>query len=183
VVLRTLLLIVPLALDTFAVAAAIGMAGLPHRERLRVSLIFAGFEMLMPLVGFAAGRALGSAIGDVADYLAIAVLVGVGASMLRSGEEDEAGAVNAAARVHGLAVIGLGLSISLDELAIGFTIGLLGLPILLIVVLIGLQAFIAAQLGHRLGARLGEHVAEGAERLAGIALVALGVALLVQQVT
>jgi putative Mn2+ efflux pump MntP len=136
----------------------------------------------MPLVGFAAGLALGSAIGDVADYLAIAVLVGVGASMLRSGEEDEAGAVNAAARVHGLAVIGLGLSISLDELAIGFTIGLLGLPILLIVVLIGLQAFIAAQLGHRLGARLGEHVAEGAERLAGIALVALGVALLVQQV-
>jgi putative Mn2+ efflux pump MntP len=91
--------------------------------------------------------------------------------------------VNAAARVHGLAVIGLGLSISLDELAIGFTIGLLGLPILLIVVLIGLQAFIAAQLGHRLGARLGEHVAEGAERLAGITLVALGVALLVQQVT
>jgi putative Mn2+ efflux pump MntP len=182
VVLRTLLLIVPLALDTFAVAAAIGMAGLPHRERLRVSLIFAGFEMLMPLVGFAAGLALGSAIGDVADYLAIAVLVGVGASMLRSGE-DEAGAVNAAARVHGLAVIGLGLSISLDELAIGFTIGLLGLPILLIVVLIGLQAFIAAQLGHRLGARLGERVAEGAERLAGIALVALGVALLVQQVT
>jgi putative Mn2+ efflux pump MntP len=90
--------------------------------------------------------------------------------------------VNAAARVHGLAVIGLGLSISLDELAIGFTIGLLGLPIVLIVILIGLQAFIAAQLGHRLGARLGERVAEGAEKLAGIALVALGAALLVQQV-
>jgi putative Mn2+ efflux pump MntP len=177
-VLKTILLIVPLALDTFAVAAAIGMAGLPHRERLRVSLIFAGFEMLMPVVGFAAGRALGGAIGHVADYLAIAVLIVVGASMLRSDEEDEAGAVNAAARVHGLAVIGLGLSISLDELAIGFTIGLLGLPIVLIVILIGLQAFIAAQLGHRLGARLGERVAEGAEKRAGIALAAL----LVQQV-
>ena len=98
----------------------------------------------MPLVGFAVGRALGGAIGDVADYLAIAVLAGVGASMLRSSEEDEVGVVAAASRVHGLAVIGLGLSISLDQLAIGFSIGLLGLPIFVIVVLIGLQAFIAA---------------------------------------
>jgi putative Mn2+ efflux pump MntP len=181
-VLKTILLVLPLALDTFAVAAAIGMAGLPHRERLRISLIVAGFEMLTPLVGFAAGRALGGAIGHIADYLAIAVLIGVGASMLRSSEQDEAHAVKAASGVHGLAVIGLGLSISLDELAIGFTIGLLGLPILVIVILIGLQAFIAAQLGHRLGARLGERVAEGAEKLAGSALVALGAALLVQQV-
>ncbi len=157
------------------------MAGLPHRDRLRVSLIFAGFEMVMPVIGFVIGKALGSAVGHVADYLAIAVLIAVGASMLRSGDDDESQAVETAARVHGMAVIGLGLSISMDELAIGFTLGLLGLPIVAVIILIGLQAFIAAQLGHRLGARLGEHVVENAERLAGIVLVALGLGLLVQQ--
>ena len=41
----------------------------------------------------------------------------------------------------------LGLSISLDELAIGFTIGLLHLSLWLAIVLIGAQAFIVAQLG------------------------------------
>ena len=179
--LRALLLIVPLGLDTFAVAAAIGMAGLPHRDRLRVSLIFAGFEMVMPVIGFVIGRALGGAVGHVAEYLAIAVLIAVGASMLRSSDDDESQAVETAARVHGVAVIGLGLSISMDELAIGFTLGLLGLPIAAVIILIGLQAFIAAQLGHRLGARLGERVVENAERLAGIVLVVLGVGLLVQQ--
>jgi putative Mn2+ efflux pump MntP len=84
-VLKVILLVVPLGLDTFAVAAAIGMAGLPQRERLRVSLIFAGFETLMPPIGFAAGRALGGAIGHIADYLAIGLLIVVGASMLPRG--------------------------------------------------------------------------------------------------
>jgi putative Mn2+ efflux pump MntP len=37
---------------------------------------------------------------------------------------------------------------------------------------------VAAQLGLRLGARLGERIREGSERLAGVALVVLGLALL-----
>jgi putative Mn2+ efflux pump MntP len=42
-------------------------------------------------------------------------------------------------------------------------------------VLIALQAFIVTQLGVRLGARVGEEIREGAERLAGVALLVLGV--------
>jgi putative Mn2+ efflux pump MntP len=65
----------------------------------------------------------------------------------------------------------------MDELAIGFTIGLLRFSIFLIVVLIGVQTFVVTQLGIRLGARVGERVREGAERLAGLALVVLGIVL------
>ena len=49
--------------------------------------------------------------------------------------------VSALSSRGGLALIGLGISISLDELAMGFTIGLLQLSIVLAVVLIGAQAF------------------------------------------
>src|SRR2546429_228187 len=70
------------------------------------------------------------------------------------------------------------ISISLDELAIGFTIGLLRLPVPVVVVLIGAQAFLVTQLGLRLGARIGEGIREGAERLAGVALAGLGLVLL-----
>jgi len=69
----------------------------------------------------------------------------------------------------------IGEGISLDELAIGFTLGLLRLPAALVIVLIALQAFIAAQLGLRLGSRLSERLREGAERLAGAALTGLGI--------
>ena len=48
-------------------------------------------------------------------------------------------------------------------------------------VLIGAQAFIVTQLGIRLGQRIGERVREGAERLAGVALAALGLVLLVEK--
>jgi len=43
------------------------------------------------------------------------------------------------------------------------------------------QAFLVAQLGLRLGARLGEAAREWAERLAGVALVGLGALILIEQ--
>ena len=101
--------------------------------------------------------------------------------MLRGDEEAEGEKVATLGRRSGLAMIGLGISISLDELTMGFTIGLLHLSLVLAIVLIGGQAFLVAQLGLRLGARLGEATREWAERLAGIALLGLGMLILVEQ--
>lgn len=175
-------LVVPLGLDTFAVAAALGIAGLKAEERLRVSLLFTAFEVGMPLVGFFGGRLVGNVAGDAADYLAILVLIGLGVYMVwPKSEEQENERLGLLGRTRGLAAIGLGISISLDELAIGFTIGLLRFSILLIVILIGVQTFVVTQLGLWLGERVGERIREGAERLAGIALTALGLILLVEK--
>lgn len=55
-------LIVPLALDTFALAAALGVAGLPTERRLHTSLVLAAFEAGMPIVGFLVGGAVVIAI-------------------------------------------------------------------------------------------------------------------------
>ena len=171
-------LVVPLGLDTFAIAAALGMAGLSAHDRTRVSAIFTAFEVGMPLIGFLAGNLAGRAVGDVADYLAIAILIGLGLFMLRPQADDEEKRLSLVARTRGLAVLGLGVSISIDELAIGFTIGLLHFPVLLILVLIGIQTFVVTQLGIRLGARIGERLREGAERSAGGVLLVLGLILL-----
>jgi manganese efflux pump family protein len=175
-------LIVPLGLDTFAVAAALGIAGLKKADRLRVSVLFTAFEVGMPLVGFFGGRLVGTVAGNAADSLAILILIALGIYMFwPKGEEEENKRLALIGRTHGMAAIGLGVSISLDELAIGFTIGLLKLPILIVVVLIGVQTFVVTQLGLRLGAQVGERTREGAERLAGVALGALGVVLLLEK--
>jgi putative Mn2+ efflux pump MntP len=117
----------------------------------------------------------------VADYVAIALLAVVGVYLLwPRREEDEEAQLERLVAARGITAIGLGLSISLDELAIGFTLGLLRQPLLLVVLLIGLQALIVTQLGLRLGSRLGERVREGAERVAGVVLVLLAAVLLLE---
>ena len=76
-------------------------------------------------------------------------------------------------------MIALGLSISLDEFAVRFTIGLIHLSLWLAIILIGAQAFLFTQLGLRLGSRLSETLCERAEQLAGVALLRLAALLVV----
>ena len=180
--LKVILFVLPLGLDTFTVAAALGIGGLPKRERLRVSLLMSGFEMAMPVIGLLLGRALGQLVGNAADYLAITLLALLGVWMLLHEADDDArGKVGQLVAGRGLALVALGISISLDELAMGFTIGLLRLSIWLAVVLIGAQAFTFAQLGLRLGTRMHATLRERAEQLAGLALLGLAVLLIVEK--
>jgi len=180
--LRLILFVLPLGLDTFAVSAALGATGAQKRERLRISLLLSGFEMAMPIAGLLLGRGLGTALGSAADYVAILVLGTVGVWMLVSDEEVETRQVAELSKRHGVALLALGVSVSLDELAMGFTIGLIGLSIWFAVILIGLQAFALAQIGLRLGDRLSEQYRDGAEKLAGLALIGLATLLLVEKV-
>jgi len=174
-VLRLLLVVLPLGLDTFAVSAALGVAGLPPERRLRTSAVLTAFEVAMPVVGLAIGLGAGRLLGVAAEYVALLALAAVGVYMLVSRDEPSADQLG---RTSGIALLGLGLGVSLDELAIGFSLGLLGVPVVLAVILIGLQAFAVSQVGLRLGNRAGERIREGAERLAALALIALAAGLL-----
>jgi len=177
-------LLVPLGLDTFALAAALGLAGLTGRDRFRVALVFTTFEAGMPILGFLVGRVAGGFLGQWAGYVGIAFLLLAGALLLRpsAGEEGDQRRLELLARARGLAILVLGLSVSLDELTIGFSAGLLGLSLLVTVIWVGVQAFLATQLGVRLGARLGEKIRERAEWIGGVALIAVALVLLVLRV-
>jgi putative Mn2+ efflux pump MntP len=175
-------LVVPLGLDTFAIAAALGMSGVTSRDRIRVTVLFTAFEMGMPVVGIVLGAIAGNVAGKAADYVAIVILIGLGVFMLwpRGDDRDEE-RLGLLARTRGLAAIGLGISISLDELAIGFTLGLLRFSVLLVIALIGIQTLVVTQAGLRLGSKIGEAVRERAEQVAGLVLAALGLVLLAER--
>lgn len=180
--LRLVAFVLPLGLDTFGVAAAVGVAGVDGRRRLRLSILFAMFEGAMPLVGLGLGAGAGRAVGVYADYAAGVVLLGLGGYLLWPGGDEEGARAAELAHARGVALLALGVSVSLDELAIGFSAGLIGLPVVPAVVLIAVQAFVVAQVGIRVGARVGERVREGAERLAGVALVMLGAGVILARI-
>lgn len=176
--LKLVALVIPLGLDTFGVALALGIAGLPREQRLRVSFLFAGFEAAMPLIGLALGAPLGRAIGSAADYVAAVLIASLGIYMLVSETREDDRLLSLTQRGM-FGAVALGVSISLDELAIGFSAGLLRLPIPALVIAVAVQAFIVTQIGVRLGGRVSEGLREGAERVAGLALIALGAILLI----
>jgi putative Mn2+ efflux pump MntP len=179
VILKLVAFVAPLGLDSFAVAAAIGATGrLAAWVRWRISLLFLLFEAGMPLIGVALGAPLAHAIGNTADYVAAGAVIAIGAWMLLHDDDEQADRLVSA---RGMALLGLGISISLDELAIGFSLGLTHLPLIPVIIAIGAQAFAAAQLGLLLGGRIAERYREATERLAGIILIALGLFLAAQR--
>jgi manganese efflux pump family protein len=183
-VLKLLAFVLPLGLDSFAIATAIGAArATTASQRLRISLILVIFEGGMPLIGLGLGSVLAHGIGVAADYLAAIVVSGIGAWMLLSDDQDEEAKASRITTSRGLALMGLGIGISMDELAIGFSIGLTRLPVTTVIAAIALQAFIAAQVGLATGAKIAERWRERTERLAGITLVVLGAYLIAEQLT
>ena len=179
-VIKIALLILSLGLDTFTVAVALGIAGIGFGSRLRVAASFAVFEGGMPLVGFVAGRVLSNAVGEVASAIGILVLFGAGGWMvyesLSSGEEMNVEIAN------WRSLIATSIAVSLDELAIGFSMGALGLPIGITVALIATQAFTLTLLGTAIGHRVGEELAERAETVAGLVLWGLALVLTLEKI-
>ena len=181
--LATILLFVSLGLDNLAFAVGLGLAGLPRARWLRVGVTFALFEGLMPLVGLLIGQTVSSTLGALAEYAAALVLIVVGGLAVREalGEDDD-DAVPALAAVEGPRLFWTGLTISLDELAVGFSLGVLNVAIGLAVVYIAVQALALTFLGLALGRRLGARLGSRAELASGVVLLLLGLGLLAQQI-
>ena len=183
--LRVIPLILSLGLDTFALSTMLGIAPLSQRARLRLALTFAAAEGLMPAVGLLIGRPLGQAVGRWDVYAAAALLLVTGLWMLREGlaEDDERAQILRLASAQGLTLVGLALSVSLDELAVGFSFGILRIALVPALVAIALQALLLSLCGLWLGSRVGRALGERAELLAGALLCLLGIALAVGRLT
>jgi putative Mn2+ efflux pump MntP len=173
---RLFAIVLSLGLDTFAVSIGLGLGGaVPLRRRLAVALAFAVAEAAMPLVGVLAGLGLGRLIGGWGNVVAGLVLVVLGVHMLREQEGTADG-------LPGGNLFVAALSISIDEVAAGLSLGALQLPVGLTSLLVGSQAFVLTLLGVAIGRAVGERIREGAERLGAIVLMVLGILILIQEV-
>jgi putative Mn2+ efflux pump MntP len=169
-------LVLSLSLDTFAVSTAVGIAPLAPTVRLRFAACCALAEGLMPLLGVALGSLLGR-VERVADWAAVALLLGAGLWTAREALEDEDEVAEALVRAEhgGLTYLLAALAVSLDELAVGLAAGALRLPLLPVVLAISIQALLASLLGLWLGGLLGRRAGARAALLAAAALCATGI--------
>jgi putative Mn2+ efflux pump MntP len=180
------LLSIGLAMDATAVAAARGLAARRVRARhvLLVALLFGGFQALMPLLGWLLGSQVGPTVQHIDHWIAFLLLGGIGAKMLYEAFQQTGESVAAAEDESELFRIGvllmLALATSIDALAVGVTLPLLGAPLLLSLVTIGVTTAVfsagAVLVGRRFGSMLGKRL----DIAGGLVLIGLGTKILIE---
>jgi putative Mn2+ efflux pump MntP len=176
--LALLFLAASLAMDAFAVAVATG-AALQHPTRghyARLCSAFGLFQALMPVAGWAGGSLARAFLAAYAPLLAFFLLAGIGLHMLWESQGHEAD-TTCTDPTQGMRLIALATATSIDALAAGVSLALLGAPILAPCVVIGVTAALFTAVGIFLGAQVGCRVPLGAwaERFGGSVLVLLGI--------
>lgn len=178
-------LVLSLGIDTLMVS--IGLGVVQRQGKLKIAVTFAIAEALMPLIGIFVGRGTGHFLGHYGSLAGSVALLAVAVWMLffdhdddELDDDDDDGVTDKKNRLQGWSLLAVALSISLDELAVGFSLGLVGVPIVLTLILLALQAFLFTLLGLSFGKVLKPFVGEWAEKLAGGVLFLLGLWLLIE---
>ncbi|MCD6525974.1 MAG: manganese efflux pump [Desulfuromonas sp.] len=173
---------VALAMDAFAVALATGavLPVLTFRHLFRLSFHFGLFQGLMPIIGWLAGVRLQEMISAYDHWVAFGLLIWVGGKMIHeafSGADDES-ARNDPTR--GLTLVTLSVATSIDALAVGLTLGVLGVSVWWPSLIIGIVAAVFTLAGMILGRRVGQLWGRRMEIAGGVVLCCLGGKILVE---
>lgn len=184
--LSLLLLAIGLAMDATAVAAARGLS-LPKVRLghvLRVALFFGGAQGLMPLLGWLIGDRVGPWVQAWAPWIAFVLLAGLGGKTLweayRHDDEDDDEPQGEDNQFGFKTMLLLAIATSIDALAVGFTLPMLGAPLLLSLLTIGVVTAGLSVAGLLLGRRFGALLGKRLDLLGGLVLLALGVKILLE---
>lgn len=162
-----------LSLDNFRVSIALGTVPFGLKRAMQVALTFGLWDAIMPLVGLLIGRQIGKSVGDIAEWVGAAALGGYGlyllVSALRNGEPDELD--------HPWALFGIPLTLSLDNLFAGASLGVLGLSPWFSAPVFGAITAVMSLVGLRLGRAAARLVRIRPDLLSGVTLIIAAVAL------
>ncbi len=162
-----------LSLDNFRASVALGTVPFGLRRAFQVALTFGLWDVVMPLVGLVLGSQVGEAIGPVAGLIGSIVLGGYGLYLLiralRKPEPDELD--------HPWALFGIPLSLSLDNLLAGASLGLLGFSPWFSSVLFGVITAVMSLIGLQVGRFVARLVSIRSDLVSGVALIAAAVLL------
>lgn len=168
-----------LAMDAFAVALAAGVSLAPvsKRQLFRLGFHFGLFQGLMPIIGWLAGLSVQSMITAYDHWLAFGLLSFVGGKMIfESFHDDEEKEKTDPTR--GLTMVMLSIATSIDALAVGLSLAVIGVDIWTPALVIGLTASILTVTGMLMGGKIGMIWGKRVEVMGGLLLIGIGLKIL-----
>jgi len=175
--LSILFIAIGLSADCFAVAVSAGIAGnFPSFVRiLKVALFFGGFQALMPLLGWLAGRTVIEYIAGFDHWLAFGLLAFIGGKMIWESFHDDEEERNNRDITRGMTLIVLAFATSIDALAVGLTFAFLDINIALSILIIGIVSFAVTIAAFYVGRKAGNPIGRRAEIIGGLVLIGIGI--------
>ena len=169
------LIALSMAMDAFAVSVASGVKiGPGPRPIFRIAFHFGLFQALLPVVGWFFGNTIEPYVKGFDHWVAFGLLAFVGIRMLRSGfSKDEEETPKDPSR--GLTMVMLSVAVSIDALAVGLSLGLLGITIWTPALVIGVVTSALSLIGLRVGNDFGEKYGKPVEILGGLVLIGIGI--------
>ncbi|WP_199555640.1 manganese efflux pump MntP [Sandaracinobacteroides hominis] len=178
------ILVLSLSMSADAFAAAVGR-GASHRPTapaaIKAGLVFGIIEAITPLIGWSLGIAAAGYVEQVDHWIAFGLLALVGTNMIRQSRRVEAEGEEDLPRKTGpWVLIATAIGTSIDAAAVGVGLAFIGADILIIAASIGFTTFVLTTIGMLIGKAVGVRFGKMAELVAGIALIGLGLAILLE---
>jgi manganese efflux pump family protein len=172
-----------LGMDTFAVGAAIsaGNGVMTVRQTFRLIWHFGLFQALMPVIGWLGGEELAKFTGGLNHWISFGLLCAIGLNMIRESRHAGEGAKDFDP-TRGWSLVALSVATSIDALAVGVSLGLVGGAICRPAVIIGCSALVMTYIGIRLGLTMGLRMGKWAELAGGLVLIAIGMRMVIDRV-
>lgn len=159
-------------LDNLQVVPALGMNRMRAGRRWMMAISFGLCEAVMPVLGLLIGHLVKQSLVSLAEALGPFILVGCGALIicLALKGKDTSKVVNST-----WTIVGLPLSLSIDNLVAGVGLGSAGYPVLFSALVIGFISGAMCLFGLLLGDRVGKWIPEEIEILSGAYLIVIAV--------
>ena len=179
------LIAVSLSADAFAVATCKGLClrKVKPSHMITVGLYFGIAQALMPLIGYLLASTVASKIADYSFYIAFALLLLIGANMIREAvfEKDECNCCETGSdSLSFKEMFPMAIATSIDALAVGVTFALEGVKILSSVTLIGVTTFVLSSIGVGIGSFIGGKFRKISSIIGGSVLILMGAKILLE---
>jgi putative Mn2+ efflux pump MntP len=173
------LIALSMAMDAFAVSLCSGLKiGPGPRPVFRIAFHFGLFQALMPVIGWLFGNTIEPLVKNFDHWVAFGLLAFVGIRMIRSGLSRKKEQIEKDPS-RGLTMVMLSVAVSIDALAIGLSLALLGVDIWTPALVIGLVTGVLSLIGLRVGNGIGNRFGKSVEVFGGLVLIWIGVRIVV----
>lgn len=177
---NSLLALIPVAfvlsLDNFQSSLGLGTTKPPWRRIIQAALVFSACDALAPLIGVWVGNVVGDYIGEVAEYAGAAALGAYALYLVvHAMRTEESGELD-----HPLAILGLPLPLSLDNLFAGASLGVVGASPVTVAVVCGCATLIMSMVGLAAGRVMASTVRIRTDLFGGLVLLGMAVLMVVR---